>query len=99
MHRSPAGDRHHGWWRVTQVEPPRSLEVDDGFANADGTHNTDLPVTRMRIVLADRGDGGTDVAITSHFDSAEQLEKMLEMGMEEGLRAAMGQMDDLVDAA
>ena len=30
------------------------------------------------------------------FESTDQLEKMLEMGMEEGMRLAMGQIDTLV---
>ena len=29
----PEGDRHHGWWRVTSVDAPTSLEFMDGFAN------------------------------------------------------------------
>ena len=45
---------------------------------------------------SDRGDGGTNVRITSYFATLEQLEQLVEMGMEEGLQLAMGQMDAIL---
>lgn len=94
----PEGDQAHGWWRVLRVEAPRVLEVEDGFAHADGSPNDDLPVTRMRVDLDERGDGGTRVQIRSTFPSLAQMEQLIQMGMEEGLQEAMGQMDALVAA-
>src|SRR5687767_15465506 len=32
----PEGDRHHGWWRVEEVEPPSRLRFQDGFGDEDG---------------------------------------------------------------
>jgi hypothetical protein len=32
----------------------------------------------------------------THFESAEQLQQMVEMGMEEGSREALGQVDALL---
>jgi uncharacterized protein YndB with AHSA1/START domain len=32
----PRGERSGGWWRVTAVDPPTSLEFTDGWANRDG---------------------------------------------------------------
>ena len=89
----PEGDQHHGWWEVESVDPGRSFEVRDGFADGEGNVNPDLPVTRMRVDLSDRGDGGTNVRIVSTFATLEQLEQLVAMGMEEGLQVAMGQMD------
>jgi uncharacterized protein YndB with AHSA1/START domain len=40
----PGGETSRGWWRVTSVDPPRSLEFTDGFASAGGG-------TRMRLRL------------------------------------------------
>jgi uncharacterized protein YndB with AHSA1/START domain len=90
---SPEGQRHHGWWKVVDVQPPVRLQVDDGFADADGVPDPDMPVTGMVVELSERAGGGTQVTITSRFPSREGLEQMLQMGMEEGLMAAMGQMD------
>jgi uncharacterized protein YndB with AHSA1/START domain len=91
----PEGDKHHGWWRILAVDPPHSLEVQDGFADDTGTPNPDMPVTTMRVALSDEG-GVTQVTITSTFPSLEAMEQLVEMGMDEGLREAMAQMDDIL---
>ena len=33
---------------------------------------------------------------TSHFDSLDDLDKLVAMGMEEGMKQAQGQIDDIV---
>lgn len=91
----PDGERFHGWWRITAVNPPRSLEFTDGFADADGSPNDDMPVTTMRMQLIDH-DGGTRMELRSTFGSREQMEQLANMGMVEGMREAIGQMDVLL---
>lgn len=91
----PEGDKHHGWWRITSVNPPTSLEFTDGFANPDGTPAADMPTTTVRVLLTEH-DGGTRMELRSAYDSREQMERMLEMGMAEGLQQAVGQMDALL---
>jgi uncharacterized protein YndB with AHSA1/START domain len=93
---SPEGDKYHGWWRVESVDEPRVLEVEDGFADDSGEPNPDMPTTKMRVSLADKDGGGTRVTILSTFPSAEALQQQLDMGMEEGMREAMAQMDDVL---
>ncbi|MGO4427670.1 SRPBCC domain-containing protein, partial [Streptomyces sp. MCAF7] len=91
----PEGDKHHGWWRITSVNAPTSLEFTDGFANPDGTPAADMPTTTVRVLLTEH-DGGTRMELHSAYDSREQMERMLEMGMAEGLQQAVGQMDALL---
>ncbi len=43
-------------------------------------------------------DGGTRMELRSTFDSREQMEQLLSMGMDEGLQQAVGQMDALLAA-
>ena len=88
----PNGEKAPGHWDVLNVDAPNGFEVTDGFSNADGSDNTDLP--SMRVVFAfEATDGGSRLTNTTYFGSAEQLEQMLEMGMEQGLTEAMGQID------
>ena len=91
----PDGDRHRGWWRVRAVDPPRELEFEDGFADADGNPSEDGPVTRAVVTLEEDG-GKTTMTLTSSFPSTEVMEQMLAMGMEEGIIGALGQVDDLL---
>jgi Activator of Hsp90 ATPase homolog 1-like protein len=47
----------------------------------------------------DAQPGGTRMTLTSTFASAEQLEEMVRMGMEEGLAGALGQIDAVLAEA
>jgi uncharacterized protein YndB with AHSA1/START domain len=91
----PEGEQAHGMWIVREVDEPRSFEVDDAFADEHGEPKTETGFTRMRADLAPVS-GGTRVTFVSTFESTEQLQQMLDMGMEQGLTLAMGQIDDLL---
>ena len=92
----PEGDQPRGYWEVVRADPPRSLVFRDGFANDDGTPNTDLPVTEARVTIEEIGDGRTRMSIASIFPTAEAMEQVLAMGAEEGLRQAVGQIDAIL---
>ncbi len=94
---SPEGDRYHGWWEVLAVDPPRRLEVEDGFADDAGEPNDDLPVGRMVVTLEER-DRKTEMVITSHFPTLEAMEQVLAMGQEEGMVQAIGQIEGILAA-
>lgn len=91
----PEGDTHRGWWRITSVNPPKSLEFSDGFADEDGRPASDMPVSTVEMQLIDH-DGGTRMELRSVFDSREEMEQLMDMGAAEGLQEAVGQMDALL---
>jgi len=93
----PSGDQAHGYWEVVEVDPPHRLVFRDGFAHADGTPNRDLPTNTGHVRIEDVGSGRTRMSIRSVFPSAEAMEQVLAMGMEEGLRQAVGQIDAILD--
>jgi len=95
----PNGDQPRGWWRVIAVDPPHRLEFEDGFSDAAGKPNPELPTMTIRVALTERPGGGTRITIATKFPSVEAMEQLMAMGMEEGMAAAMGQMDALVAAA
>jgi uncharacterized protein YndB with AHSA1/START domain len=92
----PEGDQHKGYWRVHEVEPPRRLVFEDGFADDTGEPDADLPVSRAEVTIAAVDDTITRMTITSVYDTTADLEQVLAMGMEEGIRAAVGQIDALL---
>jgi uncharacterized protein YndB with AHSA1/START domain len=91
----PDGTRSRGWWRYLAVEPNRSFEVEDGFANEDGSENDALPTMRMTFTFEPTSTGSRFTSVT-HFPSLEAMEQLVEMGMLEGLRSALSQMDDVL---
>ena len=91
----PEGDTHYGCWDWTSADAPRSFEVIDRFSDAAGVPNTDLPATRMDFAFEET-NGGSRLKTTSHFDSLDQMQQLIEMGMLEGTREAMAQIDQVL---
>ncbi len=86
----PDGDRHGGYWRVREVDPPRTLEVEDGFAEGDA------PAGVIRFALTEPAGGGTEMVVTTSWASDEAMERILAMGTDAGMTAAIGQIDELL---
>ena len=92
----PQGDRHRGVWRVRAVDPPHTLEFEDGFADADGNPRPDMPTTVIRLALSALPGGGTQMEITATWASDEAMAHFLATGTDAGLTAAVGQIDELL---
>ena len=92
----PDGEKAHGWWEIVSVEPPSRISFRDGFGNPDGSRNDKLPVTDAQVHIEAIGGGRTRMSITSTYSTREALEEVLAMGMEEGLTAAVGQIDGIL---
>ena len=92
----PAGDQPHGYWDVLEVEPPRRILFRDGFANADGTPNTEMPINTIRVGIEEVARGRTRMSIESVFPSTEAMEQYLAMGTDQGLSRAVSQLDAIL---
>jgi uncharacterized protein YndB with AHSA1/START domain len=92
---SPEGRKYHGWWRVEEAEPPKRLRFEDGFADDEGNPNEEMPTTIATVTIAET-DGATKMSIESKFGSREGMEQLIEMGMEQGMLEALGQIDALL---
>ena len=92
----PDGDTFHGWWEVLAVGPPNRLELKDGFADASGAPNEAMPTTMTLVTLSERDGGGTLMTLESRFPSVDAMEQLVSMGMEEGVVAALGQIDGIL---
>ena len=88
----PEGDQPGGYWEITKVDAPHLLMFRDGFANDDGTPNPDLPTMESQVRITEVSKGRTAMEIETLFPSAEAMEQTLAMGMEEGMKQAIGQI-------
>ena len=91
----PEGDTHYGCWDWTSADAPHAFEVLDRFADAAGVPNPDLPTTRMDFAFEETSSGSR-LKTTSHFDSLEQMQQLIDMGMLDGTRQAMAQIDQVL---
>jgi uncharacterized protein YndB with AHSA1/START domain len=96
---SPEGDQMHGWWKVAAVEEPHRLDLEDGFADSEGKPNDAMPTMQFTVTLTEMPSGVTRMVIETRFPSREAMDQMTEMGMEEGLSAAMSQIDGILATA
>lgn len=92
----PDGERSYGYWEFLAVDRGRSFEVTDGFAELDGSPDSKLPTMRMTFSF-EECDAGSRLISTTYFNTVEELEQLLSMGMEQGLRSAMSQIDEVVE--
>lgn len=92
----PEGDEHHGFWEIDEVQAASRIVFRDGFANQDGTPNTDRPMTAMRVTIEGIGGGRTRMSIESEFPTVEAMEQLVAMGMVEGMTLAVGQIDAIL---
>ena len=91
----PDGERSAGFWEFLAVDDGKFFEVRDGFADEEGQENPAMPSMRMTFAFEDTNDGSRLVT-TTHFGSLDQLEQLLDMGMEAGMASAMGQIDHVL---
>lgn len=94
---SPEGEKYAGWWRITAVDEPNSFEFIDGFADENFNDNPDLPTSNNVYRFAAKGDS-TVVTYTSVYESAEGLQQVIAMGVEEGATGAINQIDEFLAA-
>ncbi|MFW0789256.1 SRPBCC family protein [Gordonia sp. CPCC 205333] len=92
---SPEGDKYPGWWQIIAVDEPTSLSFDDGFADEDFNPVPDMPVSRNDYAFS-VVDGKTRAVYTSTYETAEGLQKVLDMGVVEGASSAINQIDVLL---
>lgn len=98
---SPEGETYPGYWVVQAVDPPHGLVFKDGFLGADGAPDDEMPTTVTSIRIGDLGNGLTRLTLTSDVPDQAAMDALLEMGADEGITLAMGQIDDILaeDAA
>jgi uncharacterized protein YndB with AHSA1/START domain len=91
----PEGQKYHGWWRIEDAEQPHRLRFEDGFADDEGKPNAEMPTMIVTVTIAE-ADGTATMSIQSEFGSREGMERMVQMGMEQGMVEALGQIDTLL---
>jgi uncharacterized protein YndB with AHSA1/START domain len=94
----PDGEQYHGWWRVMSVDPPHSLEFEDGFADDHGRPNDDLPTTSIEVRLTATTAAKTTLTMICRFASIADMEQIIAMGTDEGFARAVGQIDAILAA-
>jgi PhnB protein len=91
----PEGERH--WCRVDykSINRQKSFTCLDAFCDENGSVNQDFPTMYWKVDFS-KADSGTIVSVEVTFSSEADLEKIVEMGFEEGFTSALGNLDELL---
>ncbi|MGA2969450.1 MAG: SRPBCC domain-containing protein [Acidimicrobiales bacterium] len=92
----PEGVQSRGWWRMIAVDPPHSLEFESGFSDETGAPSKDTPSMNMLVTLSEEPSGVTRMVVQSSYPTKAFMDKVMEMGMEEGMKGALSQIDGLL---
>lgn len=93
----PKGEEHWGLTEYESIVEPEKFSGKDSFCDEEGNVNAALPVARFLNSFAGLPDQ-TEVTITTEYPSEEDLKKVIEMGMKEGLSSALDNLDRLLEA-
>lgn len=91
----PEGERSHGWWRVTAVDPPVSLAFTDGWGDANGEPDLARPTTDVTVSHSEHG-GTTRMELRFAFSSSEHMEQLERWGAFDVFLQSVGQMDEVL---
>ena len=92
----PEGERHWARMDYLAVDPLKSFDVQDSFADENGVINRDMPVSKGRSSFTKTAKG-TRVDFKLIYSTEEQLQKIVEMGFEQGITQCMDQLDALLE--
>lgn len=91
----PQGEQHFGRADYLDIEPENRFLASDVFCDADGKAIESLPRQNMDYRLIEE-EGATRVVTVVQYASLDDMNKVLEMGMQEGLTMAQGQLEALL---
>lgn len=89
------GQESWGLMEYKDVEQPRFTYV-DFFSDVEGNKQGDMPTITVHIELIDDGAGHTAVVSRCVGESAEDIEKLVEMGMIEGYSSSCNKLENVL---
>lgn len=91
----PNGTEYWGRMDYLTINPIDSYSALDAFCDAEGNINPELPRAKWEITFTDHNDNSI-VTTVVHYNSLNDLETVLKMGMQEGLTATLDSLDELL---
>lgn len=91
----PEGNHYWGRAEYSNIRPTTYYESLDAFSNEAGEVDATLPRAKWEVSFVDKG-AHTVVETTIRYASLHDLETILSMGMEEGMKLTLEKLDTLL---
>ncbi|WP_428687864.1 SRPBCC family protein [Roseibium sp.] len=92
---TPEGQEYWSRLDYQTIRPIDNYTAVDGFSDDTGALNPDMPRANWDVTFSDHS-GHTIVRTVVTYASADDLEKVIAMGMKEGMTSTMERLDELL---
>ena len=93
----PDGKEYWGRMDYLTIRPVDNYTALDGFCDEAGELNKDLPRANWDVTFSDKSAHALVQTVVT-YKSLEDLEAVIQMGMEEGLKSTLERLDELLAA-
>lgn len=91
----PDGTEYWARFDYDRIDPTDSYRARDAFSDETGAVNSEMPVSIWDVTFEDSAPG-TIVQIVATYESAEAMQSVRDMGMEEGMKSTFDRLDRLL---
>lgn len=91
----PNGTEHWGRTDFTEIQPIDYYKSLDGFCDENGKLNPNMPRAKWHVTFKDL-DQNSQVETVVTYNSLQDLETVIQMGMEAGLNSTLERLDELL---
>ena len=91
----PGGERHWARMNYIAIDHHEGFDIEDAFCDEEGNLNADLPVSRGRMSFH-KTPYGTRVEFQMTYATETDVQKIVEMGFEQGITICLDQLEDLL---
>jgi len=92
---SPENQKHWGRMNYIAIEHLKSYDAEDCFCDEEGNINLDLPVSKGKNVFTETKTG-TRVEFKMMYQTEADLQKIIELGFEQGITICFEQLETLL---
>jgi uncharacterized protein YndB with AHSA1/START domain len=92
---SPENQKQWGRMNYLAIDKYESIEIEDAFCDENGKLNNELPVSKGQIAFS-KTDNGTRVDFKMIYPTETDLERIAEMGFEQGITICQDQLESLL---
>ncbi len=90
-----SGAEYWGWTEYTSINPIDGYTTLDAFSNEAGEINAELPRANWVVTFTDLGEKSAVETVVT-YASLTDLETVIQMGMEEGMKSTLERLDELL---
>lgn len=91
----PSGTAHWGLTEYVKIKPMDYYTTLDAFSNEEGEINTQFPRAKWKVTFTDKGEHALVETVVT-YNSLADLEAVIQMGMEQGLKSTLERLDVLL---